>query len=54
VLVTKGRLQVDNGQGKSSLAIRARHLIDSIRAEYAGTPIAEPATPRTNVGVKSS
>ena len=53
VLVTKGRLQVDNGQGKSSLAIRARHLIDSIRAEYAGTPITEPATPRTNVGVKS-
>jgi hypothetical protein len=53
VLVTKGRLQVDNGEGKSSLAIRARHLIDSIRAEYAGTPIAEPATPRTNVGVKS-
>jgi len=53
VLVTKGRLQVDNGQGKSSLAIRARHLIDSIRAEYAGEPIAEPATPRTNVGLKS-
>ncbi len=53
VLVTKGRLQVDNGQGKSSLAIRARHLIDSIRAEYAGEPIAEPATPRTTVGVKS-
>jgi hypothetical protein len=54
VLVTKGRLQVDNGEGKSSLAIRARHLIDSIRAEYAGTPITEPATQRTNVGVKSS
>ncbi len=54
VLVTKGRLQVDNGRGKSSLAIRARHLIDSIRAEFAGEPIAEPATPRTNVGVKSS
>jgi hypothetical protein len=53
VLVTKGRLQVDTGQGKSSLAIRARHLIDSIRAEYAGTPIAEPATSRTNVCVKS-
>jgi hypothetical protein len=53
VLVTKGRLQVDNGAGKSSLAIRARHLIDSIRAEYAGTPITEPATPQTNVGVKS-
>jgi hypothetical protein len=52
VLVTKGRLQVDNGHGKSSLAIRARHLIDSIRAEYAGTPIGEPPTPRTDVGVK--
>lgn len=52
VLVTKGRLQVDNGQGKSSLAIRARHLIDSIRAEYAGEPLAEPAKPRTDAGVK--
>ncbi|HTI75283.1 MAG TPA: biotin carboxylase [Mycobacterium sp.] len=52
VLVTKGRLQVDNGQGKSSLAIRARHLIDSIRAEYAGTPITEPAAPQTDVGLK--
>ena len=31
------------GQGKSSLAIRARHLIDSIRGQYAGQPIAEPA-----------
>ena len=36
--------------GKSALAIRARHLIDSIRAEYAGTPIAEPATPRHQCG----
>jgi hypothetical protein len=52
VLVTKGRLQVDNGPGKSSLTIRARHLIDSIRAEYSGTPIAEPASPRSEVGVK--
>ena len=52
VLVTKGRLQVDNGHGKSSLAIRARHLIDSVRAEYAGEPIAEPPTPRPDVGVK--
>ena len=43
--MTKGRLQVDSGDGKSALAIRARHLIDSIRAEFAGTPIAEPATP---------
>jgi hypothetical protein len=53
VVVTKGRLQVDTGGGKSALSIRARHLIDSIRAEFAGTPIAEPATPLTNVGVKS-
>jgi hypothetical protein len=52
VLVTKGRLQVDNGEGKTSLAIRARHLIDSLRAQYAGTPIAEPATPPANTGVK--
>ena len=53
VLVTKGRLQVDSGTGKTSLAIRARHLIESIRAEYAGTPITEPTAPLTNVGVKS-
>lgn len=52
VLVTKGRLQVDSGAGKSSLTIRARHLIDSIRDEFAGTPIAEPATPKSNAGVK--
>jgi hypothetical protein len=53
VLVTKGRLQVDSGTGTSALAIRARHLIDSIRSEYAGTPISEPAPPATTVGVKS-
>jgi hypothetical protein len=41
VLVTKGRLQVDSGTGKTSLAI----LIESIRAEYAGTPITEPTAP---------
>ena len=61
VVVTKGRLQVDSGSGsiagsagggKSSLTIRARHLIDSIRDEFAGTPIAEPATPKSNAGVK--
>ncbi len=53
VLVTKGRLQVDSAAGKSALTIRARHLIDSIRAEYAGTPITKPTAPITNVGVKS-
>jgi hypothetical protein len=51
VLVTKGRLQVD-GTGKSSLTIRARHLIDSVRDEFAGTPISEPATPKSTAGVK--
>jgi hypothetical protein len=53
VLVTKGRLQVDSA-GKSALAIRAKHLIDSIRAGYEGTPIVEPATAPTSVGMKSS
>ena len=53
VLVTKGRLQVDSTTGKSGLTIRARHLIDSIRAGFAGTPIAKPAAPVTNPGVKS-
>jgi hypothetical protein len=54
VVVTKGRLQVESGEGKSALAIRAGHLIDSIRAQFAGTPIAEPAEPPVNVGLKSS
>jgi hypothetical protein len=53
VLVTKGRLQIDSAAGKSALTIRARHLIDSIRAGYAGTPIAKPNVPTTNAGVKS-
>jgi hypothetical protein len=55
VVVTKGRLQVDSGtdgSGKSSLTIRARHLIDSLRDEFAGTPIAEPTTPKSSAGVK--
>ncbi len=53
VIVTKGRLQVDSATGKSALTIRARHLIDSIRAQYAGTPIAKASAPTTNAGVKS-
>lgn len=35
ILVTKGRLQTPGGK----LSIRARHLIDSIRAMYATTPL---------------
>ena len=55
VVVTKGRLQVESGEGKSALAIRAGHLIDSIRAQFAGTPIAEPAKPpEANVGPQIS
>ncbi|MGD9619354.1 MAG: biotin carboxylase [Mycolicibacterium sp.] len=53
VLVTKGRLQVDSPEGSSALTIRANHLIDSIRAQFAGVPIAEPAEAPTHVGVKS-
>jgi hypothetical protein len=53
VLVTKGRLQIDSATGKSALTIRARHLIDSIRAGFAGTPVAAPASPPSNAGVKS-
>ena len=52
VVVTKGRLQVDSGGGQSSLSIRARHLIDSLRGEFAGEPIAEPSPAITHVGVK--
>ncbi len=58
VLVTKGRLQIDSTDGGSALTIRANHLIDSIRAEYSGTPISEPeqapASVVANVGIKSS
>ncbi|GJF09318.1 carboxylase [Mycolicibacterium cyprinidarum] len=54
VLVTKGRLQLDSADGGSALTIRANHLIDSIRAEFAGVPISEPEQAPTSVGVKSS
>ena len=53
VLVTKGRLQVDSPDGRSALTIRARHFIDSVRANYSGRPLAEPATAKRAVGFKS-
>ena len=53
VLVTKGRLQVETRSGATALTIRARHLIDSIRAEYSGTALADPAAAKKHVGVKS-
>ncbi|RBP62339.1 hypothetical protein DFO66_1154 [Brevibacterium sanguinis] len=39
VLVTKNPLQTSNGESKT-LSIRAKHFIDSIRAMYAGVPVA--------------
>jgi biotin carboxylase len=40
VLVTKGRLQRQADGGADTLTIRARHLIDSIRSQYLGLPLA--------------
>ncbi|MGB8402517.1 MAG: biotin carboxylase [Mycobacterium sp.] len=53
VLVTKGRLQRDAAQGGTALTIRARHLIDSIRAQYSGVPLAGPASATPMSGVTS-
>jgi hypothetical protein len=39
VVVTKGRLQ-RRSDGADTLTIRARHLIDSIRSQYSGLPLA--------------
>ncbi|MEE6163450.1 MULTISPECIES: biotin carboxylase [unclassified Mycolicibacterium] len=52
VLVTKGRLQRELAQGGSALTIRGVHLIDSLRALYRGTPLAEPATIEPAAGLK--
>jgi len=40
VLVTKGRLQRRADGGADTLTIRAKHLIDSIRSQYAALPLA--------------
>lgn len=54
VLVTKGRVQTSTSGGGTALTIRARHLIDSIRAQYSGTPLTEPEPAnRTPLGPKS-
>jgi biotin carboxylase len=54
VLVTKGRLQKGSPSGASTLTIHAKHLVDAIRAQYTGTPLARPAQPPGVPGVKSS
>lgn len=43
VLVTKGRLQSGRPGSAATLTIRAKHLIDSIRAHYTATPVEQPA-----------
>ncbi|HVD79934.1 MAG TPA: hypothetical protein VNB87_05330 [Propionibacteriaceae bacterium] len=40
VLVTQGRLQRRTEGEADTLTIRAKHLIDSIRQQYAGLPLA--------------
>jgi len=42
VLVTKGRLQTARRGKQAALTIRAKHLIESIRARYSGTPVMPP------------
>ena len=44
VLVTKGRLQTGQPGRPATLTIRAKHLIDSIRAHYTGIPLMPPST----------
>jgi D-alanine-D-alanine ligase-like ATP-grasp enzyme len=39
VLVSRGRLQRRSDSGSDVLTIRAKHLIDSIRGQYVGTPL---------------
>ena len=41
VLVTKGRLQRRAEGDRDTLTIRAKHLIDSIRQQYVGLPLAD-------------
>lgn len=50
ILVTKGLLQTGE---PATLTIRARHLIDSIRAHYTGTPVMPPQVEKP-VGAKGS
>jgi hypothetical protein len=44
VLVTKGRLQTLRPGKSAALTIRAKHLIESIRSHYSGTPVMPPAS----------
>ena len=45
VIVTKGRMQHAIGDGPFSLTIRAKHLIEAIRDQYAGIPLRDVKPP---------
>lgn len=49
VLVTKGRLQRRTEGGADALTIRAKHLIDSVRAQYLGMSLS-PVAPQAPSG----
>lgn len=53
VIVTKGRLQHAVGDGPFSLTIRAKHLVDAIREQYAGIPLRD-ANPPTQTQTSST
>ncbi|MGE3413868.1 MAG: biotin carboxylase, partial [Dehalococcoidia bacterium] len=50
VVVTKGRLQTDEPQ----LTERCHRIIDGVRAQYASSPVDEPAQPVPISYVKGS
>jgi D-alanine-D-alanine ligase-like ATP-grasp enzyme len=52
VIVTKGRLQRATDSGPEALSIRAKHLIDSIRAQYTGLPLTEHTATATAGTIK--
>ena len=53
VLVTKGRLQTGAPGKAATLTIRAKHLIESVRAHYTGTPVMPSVAARPTVEASS-
>ena len=47
--MTKGRLQTEAPGKGAHLTIRAKHLIDSVRARYTGTPVMRPPIQQATV-----
>jgi hypothetical protein len=54
VLVTKGRVQTARPGKPAALTIRAKHLIESIRAHYSGTPLMPPPSSSPPAVTKSA